>query len=89
MERWTYLVIAGPDEEPAQLRVMLRDGDDEANWPAAQLGLDGSEVPVDSAPRDYEAPEWQAVQLLDSHTQGGGAARLDQVKDSLRTRVSS
>lgn len=89
MERWTYLVIAGPDEEPAQLRVLLRTGEDEAGWPAVQLGLDGAEVPVDQAPRDYEAPEWQAVQLLDSHTQGGGAARLSQVKEDLRMRVST
>ncbi len=89
MERWTYLVIAGPDEEPAQLRIMLRAGDDESAWPAAQLGLNGTEVPVDEAPRDYEAPEWQAIQLLDSHMGGGGSSRLDQVKEGLRTRVSS
>jgi len=86
MERWTFLVIAGPDEEPAQLRVRLRHGDDPAAWPTAQVAMDGTEVPTDDAAHDYEAPEWQAAQLLDG---GGGAARLEQVKDELRARVAS
>jgi hypothetical protein len=85
MERWTFLVIAAPDGSPAQLRVLLRDGDDPAAWPAAQVGLDGSDVPVDEAAHDYEAPEWQAVQLLEAV---GGATRLDRVKESLRSRVA-
>ena len=65
MERWTFLVIAGPDDEPAQIRVLLRSGDDPAAWPAAQIGLDGTDRPVDQAAHDYEAPEWKAAQLLD------------------------
>jgi len=85
MERWTFLVIAGPDGSPTQLRVLLRDGDDPARWPAAQVGLDGSDLPVDDVAHDYEAPEWQAAQLLES---AGGAARLDRVKDGLRSRVA-
>jgi hypothetical protein len=86
MERWTYLVIAGPDDRPSQLRVMLRDGEDASTWPAAQVGLDGRTVPVDQVAHDYEAPEWQAVQLLEP---GGGAVRLEQVKDDLRAKVAS
>ena len=85
MERWTFLVIAGPDGSPAQLRVLLRDGDDPTAWPAAQVALDGSDVALDEVAHDYEAPEWQAVQLLDA---AGGASRLDQVKEGLRSRVS-
>jgi len=86
MERWTFLVIAGPDEEPAQLRVRLRHGDDPTSWPTAQVAMDGTEVPADDATHDYEAPEWKAAQLLEG---GGGAARLEQVKDDLRSRVAS
>jgi hypothetical protein len=85
MERWTFLVIAGPDEEPAQLRVLLRDGDDPSAWPAAQLDLDGTDVRVDDIAHDYEAPEWQAAQLL---AEGGGADRLEQVKEGLRAKVA-
>ena len=85
MERWTFLVIAGPDGSPAQLRVKLRDGDDPASWPTAQLSLDGTEVAVDDVAHDYEAPEWQAAQLL---AEGGGADRLEQVKEGLRAKVA-
>jgi hypothetical protein len=85
LERWTFLVIAGPDGSPAQLRVKLRDGDDPVSWPTAQLSLDGTEVAVDDVAHDYEAPEWQAHQLLDA---GGGAGRLDEVKDGLRAGVA-
>ncbi len=88
MERWTFLVIAGPDDEPAQIRVLLRNGDDPAGWPGAQVALDGSDVPLDDAVHDFEAPEWRAAQLLDGATGGGGAARLEQVKDGLRSRVA-
>jgi len=86
MERWTFLVIAAPDGSPAQLRVRLRVGDDPATWPTAQVALDGTEVTPDDAPHDYEAPEWKAAQLLEG---GGGAARLEQVKEGLRSTVAS
>jgi hypothetical protein len=89
MERWTFLVIAGPDDEPAQMRVILRAGDDSARWPAAQLSLDGTGVALDDAAHDYEAPEWQAVQLLDAGMDGGGAPRLEQVKQDLRARATT
>jgi hypothetical protein len=89
MERWTFLVIAGPDEEPAQIRVLFRDGEDPSGWPGAQVALDGSEVPLDDVAHDYEAPEWQAAQLLDPSSGGAGAARVEQIKDGLRARVAS
>jgi hypothetical protein len=86
MERWTFLVIAAPDGEPAQIRVRLRAGDDAAGWPTAQVALDGTEVPPDDAAHDYEAPEWKAAELLSG---GGGAPRLEQLKDGLRSSVAS
>jgi hypothetical protein len=89
MERWTYLVIAGPDGGAEQLRVVLRRGDDPATWPAAQIGIDGSDRPTDDRSHDYEAPEWKAAQLLDQGMGQGGAARLDQVKGRLRNRAAA
>jgi hypothetical protein len=89
MERWTYLVIAGPAGEAAQVRVMLRAGEDPGAWPAAQIALDGSDQPVDQAAHDYEAPEWKVAQLLDQTMGAGGAARLDQVKGRLRTQAAA
>ena len=84
MERWTFLIIAGADGSALQIRVILRDGDDPAGWPAAQLALDGTEVPVDDVAHDYEAAEWKAVQLLVEADSGGGQAQVDAVKDRLR-----
>jgi hypothetical protein len=89
MERWTYLVIAGPDGGAAELRVLLRSGEEPAGWPAAQIGVDGTDRPVDAAAHDYEAPEWKAVQLLDEGMGSGGAARLDQVKGRLRSQAAA
>ncbi len=89
MERWTFLVIAGPDGAATQIRVLLRAGDDPGGWPAAQIGLDGSDQPVDEVAHDYEAPEWKAVQLLDGTMGTGGAARLDQVKSRLRSQAAA
>jgi len=89
MERWTFLMIAGPDGTTAQIRVFLRAGDDPAAWPSAQLTLDGAEVAVDDVAHDYEAPEWKATQELDAAMGGGGAARLEQVKAGLRSRVGA
>ena len=85
MERWTFLVIAGPDGEPAQMRVLLRTGDDPAGWPAAQVALDGSDSPLDRRRHDYEAPEWQAAQLLDEATGGRrrGPARPGQGRSAI------
>jgi hypothetical protein len=84
MERWTFLIIAGPDGSALQIRVLLRAGDDPAAWPTAQLALDGTEVPVCEAAHDFEAPEWKAAQLLDGATSGGGQDQIDRVKDRLR-----
>lgn len=84
MERWTFLIIAGPDGSPIQIRVFLRAGDDASAWPASQITLDGTEVAVDDVAHDYEAPEWKAVQMLDAAPGASGQSRLDAVKDRLR-----
>jgi hypothetical protein len=89
MERWTYLVIADPAGDAAQVRVLLRAGDDPQAWPAAQIAIDGSDRSVDGAAHDYEAPEWKVAQLLDESMGAGGAARLDQVKGRLRAQAAA
>lgn len=85
MERWTFLVLAGADGAPSGMRITLRAGDDESAWPVLQVTVDGNEVPVDDQPRDYEAPEWKAEQILEA----GGAAksRFGELKDKLRSKV--
>jgi hypothetical protein len=85
MERWTFHMIAGPDGREAQVRLILRAGEDPARYPRLQARLDGVEVPLDAAPVDYEAPEWKAIQLFTAA--GGTNQRWDQLKDSLRARV--
>lgn len=80
MERWTFLIIAGPDGSPIQIRVFLRAGDDPDRWPVAQVTLDGRRVEVDQVAHDYEAPEWKTAQILDP----GGQVKLDAIKDHLR-----
>lgn len=82
MERWWFHMIAGPDGREAQIRLVLRTGDDESAFPTLQVALDGSEVPVDAAPVDYEAPEWKAKQLF-----GGSDADWEALKDRLRARA--
>jgi len=85
MERWTFLIIADGTGAPSQIRIVLRAGDDEAAWPRTQITLDGHEVAVDTVAHDYEAPEWKALQILDTAMGGGAEARLQQVKDGLRS----
>ena len=85
MERWTFNMIAGPDGREAQVRMILRAGDDPAAHPTLQVGLDGDEVAVDGAAVDYEAPEWKAVQLFVAG--GGSQGRWDDLKDQLRSAV--
>ena len=87
MERWTYLILADAGGSPSEIRVILRAGDDETAWPAAQVAVGGGEVAVDAAAHDYEAPEWKAVQILDGGMGGGGEARLQQLKDGLRQKA--
>jgi hypothetical protein len=85
MERWWFHMIAGADGREAQVRMVLRAGDDPAAYPCLQVRLDGVEVPVDASPVDYEAPEWKAQQLFTAH--GGSPGRWEELKGSLRTRV--
>lgn len=87
MERWTFLIIAAADGSASQIRMTLRSGADPASWPTLQVGVDGTEVPVDTAEKDYEAPEWKAKELFSAG--GGSDARWEQLKESLRSRVVS
>lgn len=86
MERWTFLILADDQGEASQIRMFLRSGDDPDAWPCLQVALDGTEVAVDTAEKDYEAPEWKALELF---TQGGGSAqRWEELKDKLRAQAS-
>ncbi len=86
MERWTFLIIADDSGQAAQIRMFLRVGDDPANWPALQVAVDGTEVPLDDAEKDYEAPEWKAVELFTAA--GASTGRWEDLKDQLRARVA-
>lgn len=82
MERWTFLILAAPDGSARQIRMLLRSSDDPNVWPTLQVGVDGAEVPVDDVPKDYEAPEWKALQIF---TAGGGTEdRWESLKQRLR-----
>ena len=85
MERWTFLILADPAGEPSQIRVFLRAGDDEQHWPVAQIGVDGAEVPVDDAAKDYEAPEWKALEIFRAH--GGTEGGWETLKNRLRSEA--
>jgi hypothetical protein len=82
MERWSFLVLAGEDGSPTGFRIVLRAGDDEAAWPKVQVDLKGAEVPLDTEPHDYEAPEWKAKQIF-----AGGESRWEAIKDQLRAKL--
>ncbi len=85
MERWTFIILAGPDGKPTGIRATLRAGDDESRWPTLQVTVDGTEVPVDDQERDYEAPEWKANQIMAAG--GCSEARWEEVKEKLRGMV--
>ena len=87
MERWWFHMIAGPDGAEAEIRLILRDGEDETTFPTLQIRVDGTEVPVNDAPVDYEAPEWKAKQLLAAGG-GGGDERWEELKDRLREQAA-
>jgi hypothetical protein len=80
MEKWTFLILAADDGSPDGLRITLRAGADEGAWPRLQVAADGSEVPVDQRPHDYEAPEWKAQQIF-----AGNDTQWEVLKDKLRS----
>jgi hypothetical protein len=85
MDRWTFLILADEQGDASQIRMFLRAGEDPAAWPVLQVRVDGSEVGVDDVAKDYEAPEWKALQLF---TDGGGTeAGWDGLKARLRAEV--
>ena len=83
MERWSFLVLAAADGNPKGFRIILRAGDDEGAWPKTQVDLDGTVVPVDDEPHDYEAPEWKAKQIFT-----GGESEWEGLKDKLRAQIA-
>jgi hypothetical protein len=87
MERWTFLILADGGGTPTQIRMFLRAGDDPSGWPGLQVALDGSEVPLDDAEKDYEAPEWKARELF----VGGGSTeeQWESLKARLRAEASA
>jgi hypothetical protein len=85
MERWTFLILADSAGEPDQIRILLRAGDDEGAWPVAQVTVDGREVPVDEAEKDYEAPEWKALEIFRAN--GGTEERWQGLKNRLRAEA--
>jgi hypothetical protein len=86
MERWTFLILADDAGAAKQIRMFLRTGGDESAWPSLQVGVDGVEVPLDDAEKDYEAPEWKALELF---TGGGGTADgWEALKQRLRSQAS-
>lgn len=84
-DRWTFLILAGEDGAPVQMRIFLRAGDDPGRWPVAQIRVDGTAVPVDEVEKDYEAPEWKALEILRTH--GGTDADWEAIKRSLRAAL--
>lgn len=70
-ERLTYTVISDhPGGTPVELRVTMEDRDTQRRA-TIQVTVAGDQVDVDDKPRDYEAPEWKAKQIL---TEGGTPA---------------
>ncbi|MCU0269033.1 MAG: hypothetical protein MUF83_10325 [Acidimicrobiales bacterium] len=87
MERWWFHMIAGPDGSEQQVRLILRVGEDPSAFPTLQVRLDGTEVPVDDASVDYEAPEWKALQLYTAGSGAGADQRWEALKDRLRAQA--
>jgi hypothetical protein len=86
MERWTFLILSADDGSASQIRLFLRAGDDAGSWPVLQVGVDGTEVPVDDVAKDYEAPEWKALELF--LAAGGTEVRWEELKDRLRSEAA-
>ena len=88
-ERWTYTVLADqPGGTPIELRISLEDRDADKRA-TIQVGVSGAQVDVDDKPRDYEAPEWKAKEILTE----GGVAEIDiylgALKDHLRAALEA
>jgi len=88
-ERWTYTVIADePGGTPIELRVSLEDRDADRRA-TIQVTVSGAQVDVDDKPRDYEAPEWKAKEILGAGGVEQTDVYLNALKDHLRAALSS
>ena len=88
-ERWTYTVISDePGGTPLELRVCLEDRDADKRA-TIQVLVSGEQVDVDDKPRDYEAPEWKAKQLLTEGQVDDVDGYVDALKEHLRAAISA
>jgi hypothetical protein len=88
-ERWTFTVIADePGGTPIELRVALEDRDADRRA-TIQVAVTGAQVDVDEKPRDYEAPEWKAKQILVNGGVANADVYLEALKDHLRAALMS
>jgi hypothetical protein len=86
-ERWTFTVIADePGGTPIELRVALEDRDADRRA-TIQVAVTGAQVDVDEKPRDYEAPEWKAKELLEGGGVSDAEIYIDALKDHLRAAL--
>jgi hypothetical protein len=85
-ERWNFLMIAGPDGAEAQVRFKVEDVGS-GTTAAGQYAVDGSEVPVDEADVDYEAPEWKAKKIMAAG--GVDEARFEALKREVKARLGA
>lgn len=88
-ERWTYTVIVDePGGTPVELRVSCEDRDADLRA-TIQVTVTGAQVDVDDKPRDYEAPEWKAKQILTDGGVDGVDTYLDAMKEHLREALKT
>jgi hypothetical protein len=88
-ERWTYTVLADqPGGTPIELRISLEDRDADKRA-TIQVGVAGAQVDVDDKPRDYEAPEWKAKEILAEGGVVDTETYLDALKEHLRAALQA
>jgi hypothetical protein len=88
-ERWTFTVLADePGGTPIELRIALEDRDADKRA-TIQIGVSGAQVDVDDKPRDYEAPEWKAKEILTDSGVPDIDTYLAALKDHLRAALQA
>ena len=88
-EKVSYIVLANePGGTPTGYRVMLRDLAS-GRQAFAQFDTAFAQVAVDDRPRDYEAPEWKAEQLLAGAGLEDPAGFIEALKQHLRAMLDA
>lgn len=85
-ERWNFLMIAGEDGVEAQVRFKVEDLSSGASV-VVQFDADGTEVALDEAPVDYEAPEWKAKKVMAE--KGVDQSRFEALKREVKGRLGA